>query len=380
MNNFRVTKVLLIIVIVLGGLYLLIPEYLRNVIIYQYADIDDYRIFTNRTVIAGPYQPWMESPESKGNELTEDALTLMEDYQTLSFLVIKDKEIIFERYWEEFSPETLSSSFSMSKSIVSLLIGIAIDQGRIQSVDQPVGDFIPVFTEGDLAGISIRHLLEMSSGLKHNEKFMNPFSWEAKAYYGSELSEITLKQESATGPGKVFEYNSMNTQLLAMILEKATGRSVSAFTSEHLWKPLGAGRDALWSLDKVNGVEKAFCCFNSNARDFARFGQLILNRGSWNDEHLLSEEYLKNALSPALHLTDNNGGKVDYYGWQWWINDYRGLIVYSMRGLKGQYVFAIPEKDLVIVRLGNKSGKVSEDGANTEDMFNWLEIGLQLSE
>ena len=370
----------MIIVVAMGGLYLISPEYLRNTVIYQYPDIDDYKIFDNRTVIAGSRESWKEAPGLKNKEIVPGHEEILTRHKTKAFLVIKEGKIIFEKYYEPFTSDYITGAFSMSKSIISLLVGIAIDQGSIESVDQPVGDFIPRFSDGRLGEITIRHLLEMSSGLSWKDSYWNPFSITARAYYGNNLSELAVDQEVVRDPGKYFDYKNGNTQLLAMVVEKAAGLSVSAYASVKLWKPMGAGNDAYWSLDDVNGIEKAFCGFNANARDFARFGKLILDKGLWNGKRLISEDYLNNALKPADHLTDRHDSPVHYYGWQWWIHQHNGEKVYSMRGLKGQYVFIIPGKDVVIVRLGEKTSKKMIDNVMPSDVPEYINTGLYFAE
>jgi len=378
MRNFRITKTLLIVVIVIGVIYLACPPYLRKALVYQTVDIDDYKIFTNRTVIAGNYQPWEEMSGFDQREIPAEYQDVFSDLQTVAFLVIQNDHIIFENYWHEYSQNSLSNSFSMAKSIISLLIGVAIDEGRIDSVDDPIGKYLPEFSSGDESKVTIRHLLEMSSGLSWDEAYASPFSMTTKGYYGQNLAELVLSQESEYAPGETWEYKSGNTQLLALILEKVTHESVSAYTSSRLWKPMGAKNDALWSLDKPKGVEKAYCCFNSNVRDFARFGRLVLHHGVWNGKALVSEEYLKNALTPDTHLRDLDGNAVSYYGWQWWMLEYQDKQVYYMRGVNGQYVFVIPESDLIIVRLGNKRSKKRKNNIPV-DIFTWLDAGFALA-
>ncbi|PTB90697.1 serine hydrolase, partial [Marivirga lumbricoides] len=197
---------------------------------------------------------------------------ILDKYSTTAFLVIQDTAILFEKYYEGYSENEISNSFSAAKSIISLLIGIAIDEGKIQSVFQPVADFIPSFEKGEKEAVTIRDLLMMSSGIQWNEAYMNPFSVTTQAYYGGDLKEIVndLRMEGASG--EKFEYKSINTQVLAEVLEVATGQSVSDYASNRLWRKIEAENDALWSLDHAGGMEKAFCCFNSTARDFARIG------------------------------------------------------------------------------------------------------------
>lgn len=378
MNKFRFTRILLIIIAVLAVAYAVCPQYLRKALIYQQPDIDDYTIFDNRVVASGNYEPWAEVPGFNQKNIPDTYKKQFEKFKTVAFLVVKDQKIQFEKYWEGYSSDSKSNSFSMAKSIISLLIGIALDEGSIKSVDQPIGDFLPEFKEGEKAKVTIRQLLEMSSGLSWDEAYSSAFSMTTKGYYGQDLPGLVLNQTVLREPGKFYDYKSGNTELLAIILERATGQKVSSYASEKLWKPMGAQHDALWSIDQPNGVEKAYCCFNTDVRDFARFGQLILNHGKWNDKQLVSESYLNQALTPASHLIDENGKNVDYYGWQWWLMKYRGYQVYYMRGINGQYVIVVPALNTVIVRLGHK--RATERIAGTPaDFFTWIDAGLELA-
>lgn len=378
MKKFRVTRILLIIVAILAIAYAVCPQYLRKALIYQQVDIDDYNIFDNRVVMAGNYEPWAEVPGFNRKSIPEAYVDQFDKFKTVGYLVIKDQKILFEKYWDSYSTESMSNSFSMAKSIISLLIGIALDEGYIKSVDQPIGDYLPEFKTGEKAKVTIRHLLEMSSGLSWDEAYSSAFSMTTKGYYGKDLPGLVLNQTVLREPGKFHDYKSGNTQLLALILEKATKQRVSSYASDKLWKPMGAAHDALWSVDQPNGVEKAYCCFNTNLRDFARFGQLILNHGKWNEQQLVSEAYLNQALTPASHLIDDQGKNVDYYGWQWWLMKYRGYQIIYMRGINGQYVITIPELNTVIVRLGHKRSTDRINGIPA-DFFAWIDAGLEIA-
>lgn len=161
-------------------------------------------------------------------------------------------------------------------------------------------------------------------------------------------------------PGVEWNYKSANPQLLAFILEKATGMKVSEYASQKLWSKIGAVHDAQWSLDHKDGDEKAYCCFYSNARDFARVGKLMLNNGVYNGVRVVSEAYVKESITPAP-LTEN--GKPFYgYGFQWWLMNYDGHEIFYARGILGQYVVVIPEADIIFVRLGHKRWKDETTG------------------
>ncbi len=378
MKKFRFTRILLIVVAIVAVAYALCPQYLRKALVYQQVDIDDYTIFDNRVVMAGNHEPWAEAPGFSAKTIPEQYKDKFDEFKTVAFLVVKDEKVVFEQYWDGYSADSKSNSFSMAKSIISLLVGIAMDEGYIQSVDQPVGDYLPDFKEDEKAKVTIRHLLEMSSGLSWDEAYSSAFSMTTKGYYGKDLPGLVLNQTVLREPGKFHDYKSGNTQLLALILESATHQKVSSYASEKLWKPMGAEHDALWSMDKSNGIEKAYCCFNTDVRDFARFGQLILNHGKWNGKQLISESYLNNALTPAIHLVDDKGKNVDYYGWQWWLMKYHDHQVYYMRGLNGQYVIALPELNTVIVRLGHKRSTERIEGTPA-DFFTYLDAGLEIA-
>lgn len=343
---------------------------------YNKANITDYKIFKNRVVEAGDLQEWKLSENYNKNSIPEKYIETIEEIETVSYLVVHKGEILHEEYWDKYNKDSYSNSFSVAKSFISLLIGFAIDDGFIKNVDQKVADYLDYFKEGDKSKISIKNLLTMSSGLSYDESYGNPFGNTAKSYYGKKLEKIIMSLPADFEAGQNFKYSSGDTQILAFIIEKATGKSVSEYMSEKLWKPLGAENDALWSLDKKNGHEKAFCCFNSNARDFARIGQFVLQNGKWNGKQLISKDYLKESLSPASYLKAGERS-VDFYGYQWWMFKYEGMDVKFARGLLGQYILIIPDKELVIVRLGHHRSKTFKNGIPS-DIYMWVEIALEM--
>ncbi len=328
--------------------------YLRKSLIHLTASLDDYKIFENRIVKAGEYVEWKTSDNYNNYTLTKAELDTFNQFKTISYLIIKDSSILFENYWANYNSDSLTNSFSMAKSITSLLIGIAIDENKIQSVNDKVSKYLPEFKNGKRKDITIKNLLTMSSGLTWNESYWNPFSSTTNAYYGNNLEKLVLGLKLKNKPGEKYKYLSANTQILSLILKKATGKNLSEYASEKLWIPLNTKNDALWSIDKKNGVEKAYCCFNSNARDFARIGQLILNKGMWNGKQIISEKYLSEALNPAKYLKDENNVNVNFYGYQWWLINYKGYDIQYARGILGQYIIIIPAKNTVVVRLGHK--------------------------
>lgn len=338
-------------------------NYVYRAIYYNLADIDDNTIFEQRQVEAPQTaQPWPMAANYNKLKPTKELERLHKELSSVAFLIIKNDSILYEQYWDGYSAESLSNSFSMAKSIVSMLIGVAIKEGDIKSVEQPVGDFLPEFREGGKAKVKIKHLLWMSSGLNWDESYINPFSMTTESYYGTDLKKVIDRLEAVEEPGRQFTYKSGDTQVLAFVLEAATGKSLSELASEKLWKPLGAVHDAEWSVDKPDGVEKAYCCFFSNARDFARIGKLYLHNGVWNGDTIVPPSYVQASLTPNSLPKKADGKKVDFYGYHWWlIPNYKGQDIFYARGILGQYIIVIPEKDLIIVRLGKERSEVVEN-------------------
>lgn len=336
----------------------------------------EYKIFDNREVAAGNYQKWNISSQYNSKKLSPQQAKKFAELEPIAFVIIKNDSMIHEQYWDEFDQDSYSNSFSMAKTFISILIGMAIDEGKIKSVDQPVGDFLPEFKEGENSKLRIKHLLTMSSGINFDEDYANPLAYPAKAYYGSDLKTLTFDYKVTSEPGKEFIYLSGNTELLGFILEKVTGKTISEYASEKLWKPLGAKNSAFWSLDHHDGHEKAYCCFNSNAPDFARVGELYLDSGKWNGRQLISSSYVSQSIAPA-DLT-SGAGRNDEYGYSWWlIPDYKGHRIFYARGILGQYIICIPDKKMVVVRLGKKR-KVSEESKHPLDVYLYIDTALEL--
>ncbi len=345
--------------------------YLFKAVVYNFANIDDYKIFENNTVQVGRPQPWSMSAAYNKINYPDSLNALMEDLDAVGLLLIKNDSIQFEKYWDGYSDSSLSNSFSMAKSVSSLLIGAAIKEGKIQSVEQPVGDFIPEFKVGDKAALKIMHVLTMSSGTNWNESYSNPASETTELYYGKDLYKVATAVQMDKEPGTYHTYKSGDTQLLGLILQKATGKSLSEYASEKLWEPMGAEHPALWSMDKKGGNEKAYCCFNSNTRDFARIGKLMLDSGKWKGNAIIDSGYYVNSIK-ACGVKDEKGLPCDYYGYQWWIDPEHPEVFYA-RGILGQYIIVIPSTKTIIVRLGKKTSpnRVHTVPKEVRYLINW---------
>lgn len=312
-------------------------------------EIDEYEVFENRIVKAGKQEVWAKISDSQA--LNQIEIDLHEKLKSVAFLVVKNNKICFEKYWEGYGEDSRSNSFSMAKSFVSMAIGAALQDGSIKSINQPITDFIPDFEGGE--NVTIHDLLVMSSGINFDEHYINPFAYPARANYGNDLWNLTLGYSYVGEANQKFKYLSGNTQLLSFIIKEATGKSISEYFAEKVWSKIGAKNDALWSLDKKDGFEKAFCCFNSNARDFARLGKLYLDSGKYNGEQIIPTWYVTESLQES-GLMEKNGVPCVRYGYQWWLTTFEGKKVFYARGILGQYIVVVPEDSLIICRLGHK--------------------------
>lgn len=341
-------------------------SYLYRALIYNYAGIDDLDLFDAREVSHDAPQPWPLATSYNKKPVSAVLKATLEKYESVAFLVIKNDSICYEQYWDRYDTNSISNSFSVAKSIVSTLVGIAIDEGKIKSIDDPVSKYLDWFNRDKSKSLTIRHLLTMSAELNWDEAYSSLFSITTKAYYGNNLEKIMRSLKVKKEPGKVFNYQSGCTLLLGAIVENATGKKLADYASEKLWKPLGAEFTAQWSLDHINGEEKSFCCFYASARDFARLGQLYLNGGKWDGRQVVSERWVQEATIPAAGLLDKDGKPNTFYGYQWWILNYANHRIFYARGILGQYIAVIPDLKIVMVRLGKQRGDKRPDNHLTD--------------
>lgn len=307
--------------------------------------------------------------------------------KTNAFLVIKNDSIIYQYLSNGTSLAARQPSFSMAKSFVGTLVGISVDRGEIKSTNDLVIDYLPALAKNDerFNRLTIQQVLDMRSGFDFKERSFSPFSQITRSYYGANLKRIVSKLKMKNEPGKVFEYQSINTQVLAFILEKATGKDLQKLMKERLWEPLGAESEALWSLDKDDNI-KAFCCISATALDFAKIGRLYLHGGNWDGTQLVSKKWVDITTHPDT-LT-----KLRYKNQFWATRDFKffrdsvsavsslhkeGLDYavernidgryfyakkvydYKAQGMFGQSVYVNPQNKVIIVRLGDRQKKVN---------------------
>lgn len=330
---------------------------------YYKADIDDHKIFPYTEVNTGDsifyFKDGTQSHlaerirgitvKRKNGEAYSIDDVLEHQNETTAFLVIKNDSILYERYFEGYKRDSISNIFSVSKSVTSLLVGIAIDEGLIKSVKDPITYYIPELakTNTTFNKLTLEHLLNMRSGLKFNETYKNPFDEVSKLYYGvNQLKQIS-KMEFIYEPGTHHEYQSVCTTLLGIAVERATKKQLGKFLEEKIWIPLQMENPATWSIDdEIRRNTKAFCCLNTTAIDLAKIARLVMHKGKFNGKQIVSEQWIKRMITP-----DRNN---DCYQYQWY--SYECSDEYYALGILGQIIYVVPSKELIIIRLGKSNG------------------------
>jgi CubicO group peptidase (beta-lactamase class C family) len=339
---------------------------------YNFSDITDYKIFpSNHIENNSNHFVYPNSKKSfpidsifyttKKSTSKKSLYNFLSENEAVAFLVIKNDSILYENYFSNYEKESIVASFSMAKSVLSLLIGCAIDDGKIKSINEPITNYLPELKKEGFNKIKINDVLNMTSGIEFNESYYNPFGNAASVYYGTDLRKEISKLKITRKPSTKFKYSSGDSQILGLVLHASLkGQTISNYLQEKIWIPLGMEYDATWSLDKKNGVEKTFCCLNARARDFAKIGRLYLNEGNWNGKQIVSKEWIQNSLTP-----NTTSGDYENYKNQWWLNPDSGS--YMAQGINGQYIYVNPNKKLIIVKLGKRNGN-----ADWPKLFNFI--------
>lgn len=335
------------------------------------AFLEDYKYFDNRTIEKGVGQPWNISKQYNTVKPTAALEDMHKKIGTVAFLIIKNDSIWNESYYDDYSKDSKSNSFSMAKSIVSASLGKAIMEGKIKSLDQKVADFFPEFKDKYASQMTVGDLSSMSSGLNWDESYYSPFSITTRAYFDDDLKSVILGLKGVTKPGTAYKYLSGDTQLLAMCIEKAVGKSLANYVSDSFWKPMGAENEALWQTDAAGGIVKAYCCVATTARDFARFGKLYKQNGKWNDKQILDSAFVAKSTKPRFQDSPQ-------YGYGWWLSDYKNKKIFYMRGHLGQYVIVIPEDNLILVRLGHQNAPTTNGTPHSNDFYIYIDEAYKM--
>ncbi|MEC8829476.1 MAG: serine hydrolase [Bacteroidota bacterium] len=314
---------------------------------YTTAFIDDYSYFDNSVIASKDSKAWPLHKDYNKIPATEKLIKLHKSQGTVAYVIIKNDSLIYEAYYDNYSENSKSNSFSMAKSYVCGLLGKAIMEGYIENLEQPVGDFFPKYSEGLSSKVTVGDLASMASGSSWKENYYWPINITAKAYYGKELEETIFGVSTVKTPGQSFEYSSGDTQLLAMVIEKATGKKLYNYLSESLWIPLESENDALWQIDsEANDLVKAYCCIASNAKDFARLGKLYKDFGRWKGTQILDSAFVAKSIKPRFKDSPQ-------YGYGFWLKAQNNKSFFMMEGHLGQCVVVSPSDNLIVVRLGH---------------------------
>jgi CubicO group peptidase (beta-lactamase class C family) len=369
---------IIIVGLIVATLYITDTDYLlkavRTIYLkgYTTAYLEDYNEFNNEVINNGTPQPWPNHKDYNSVEETETLNEINKTNGTIAYVIIKNDSIWFENYFDGFGENSKSNSFSMAKSYVSGLMGKAIQEGYIKSLDQPVSDFLPTFNEGLAAKMTVGDLSSMASGTNWDEAYYSPLSITTRAYFDDDLEKVMLGLKVVKEPGTAYKYASGDTQMLAMVIEKATGKKIYNYLSESFWKPLNCENSTLWQVDsKAHDLVKAYCCIASNAKDFARFGKLYKDHGKWNGQQILDSAFVAKSITPRFKESPE-------YGYGWWLKDIGEKHFFMMRGHLGQYVIVEPNDNVIIVRLGHSKGPKKEVATFTKDITTYIEEAYKM--
>jgi len=279
--------------------------------------------------------------------------------RTDALLIVQNDSLRYEYYSNGFTAADHHISWSMSKSVISALFGIAISEGHIRSIEESVTDYLPEFAGTGYDGVRIKDVLQMSSGVGFNEDY-GDFNSDINVmgrYFalGMPMAKFAKRLKRERSPGTYNHYVSIDTQVLGMILVKATGRTITDYMAEKLWQPIGAEAEAYWIVDKT-GMEFALGGLNVTARDYVKLGQLYLDSGRWQGKQVVPEAWVLASVTPdAPHLMPGdrtNAGRKDGYGYQWWIPS-GAEDEFNAQGIYTQFIYVDPDKDMVIVKLSS---------------------------
>lgn len=345
-------------------------------ILYGSSDIDDHReVFPQASVGRGEamfrfaenYSRWLDTVKlvrkvENGDTLRSTLDAYLHANTTVSFVIIRNDTVLFEKYYKGYDRSVTSTLFSISKSLTSLLCGIAIDEGFIKSVDDPVTEYIPELKEKDpmFQKLTVRHLLDMRSGIKYDELYnWKLFTGITRLYYGCNQIQQIKGLKFRYEPGTVHEYQSISTSILGVVIERATGKELPVYMEEKVWKPLGMEYNASWSLDdKRHRLAKAAVGFSTNAIDLAKIGRLYLNKGNWNGKQIVDSAWIQKSVTPQVN---NNGYQNCWYslGQNILTADGKYQFIDSLSVVNRAKELNIPEDEYMVTHVTGKNKTAS---------------------
>lgn len=346
------------------------------------AHIDDAGNFAQRKIATAQPLAWEKDTAFNKETLNNATLSYLQQYKSAVFLVAKNGKLLHETYFSPYTESSRTNSFSVAKTITTMQVGLAVQQGLIPSFDTPITQFLPEFA-GNARGskATISQLSAMKAGHDWTENYKLPFNVTTDLYYGKDAEKLVLKQDFEREPGTQYEYSSGSTQLLGVILKRAIQKknpqsNVSEHLSQSLWQPLGMEKDALYTLDRPGeegGMERTYCCIFATARDYAKLGQLLLQDGQWGGKQLLDKAFVERMRKPDLQ---------PFYGHSLWMDWTYKHPFYSLQGHQGQYVIVVPSLQLVVVRVGQYRNKAVL-GPNQRiplEVYNFVDEAVRLAQ
>lgn len=359
------------------------PRYIFRVIAWQDADYDDFKKFKLKQIEKSKFPYFFFQGNSKlESEVIEkfeedpsivDFNAFMEEKKTHAFIVIRNDTVLYEKYFLNHDRTSLQTSFSVSKSILSLLVGIAIDQGFIEDINDSITKYIPELEKEDeeFSRISILNLLKMRSGISFSRDVNFPFvnADSPKTYYHPDLRRVAIKHSNIIGtPNGEFKYNSYNALLIGLILERSTKQSVASFMEKNLWQKVGTEFDASWSTDE-NNFEKMESGLNARPIDFAKIGKLMLDRGKWQENEIVKQAWVEQSTQPQKEypLEQYSNPKFWTYNRFWWgVPEKDTKSDFMAIGRFGQFIYVSPRSNTIIVRHGEEIDSFND--------FGWISI------
>ena len=346
------------------------------------AHIDDAGNFAQRKIATTQPLAWEKDTAFNKAPLNPSTLSYLQQYKSAAFLVAKNGKLLHETYFAPYNESSITNSFSIAKSITTMQVGLAVQQGLIPSFDSPITSFLPEYAGNARAEkATIAQLSAMKAGHDWTENYKLPFNVTTDLYYGKDAEKLVLKQGFEREPGSEFEYSSGTTQILGVILKRAIQKknpqsNISEHLSQSLWQPLGMAHDAFYTLDRPSdegGMERTYCCIFATARDFAKLGQLLLQDGQWGGNQLLDKAFVERMRKPDLQ---------PYYGHSLWMDWTYKHPFYSLQGHQGQYVIVVPSFQLVVVRVGKYRDKLTlgPNGRIPLEVYSFVDEAVRLAQ
>ena len=345
----------------------------KNTISYNFINMKEF--FPTSTPIKASEDPYIfkkkdgflmpNTYEFEGEE--KQIIESIDYFNTDGLMILKDGEVHYENYWNENKETSRHIIWSVSKSFLSALVGIALDEGLIEDINDPIIKYLKDFKDTGYEGVSIKNLLQMSSGIEFNEDYGDPNSdinrYARVTATGTSQRDFAKTLKNSRKPGTYNHYISLDSQMLGMLIAEVSNMSVKEYLHEKIWSKIGMQDDAFYLTDKQE-VEMSLGGLNVTLRDMAKFGQLFLNNGEWNGNQIVPLEWVANSTTPLdVHVQPNAGDEFTSdawgYGYQWWVPGPE-VSDYTAHGIYNQFIYINPESNVVIAKTSSNYNFVEE--------------------